>query len=147
MIASKGALVSYATKTEKLGKEVVERLALEASKDNPWSGRKFKKFILDNLDREAISHDDDLFVVPQEFCPKESQIEQALGEIYQSRGGATHGGHPYPASAFVGPSTSIPTKAFDAIINHQRPFPPIGWFERVLNSAICGFIRSQVKQE
>ena len=145
-IASKGALVSYATETEKLSKDVAQRLALEASKDNPWSSRKFKKFLLDNLDREAISREDDLFVVPQEFCPKEDQIEHALGEIYRSRSGATHSGYSYPASAVIGPSLSVPMKAFDAIINQKRPFPPIGWFERVVNSAICGFLRSQVKQ-
>jgi len=145
-IESKGALVSYATKTEKLSKDVAERLALEASKDNPWSSRKFKKFLLDNLDREAISREDDLFIVPQELCPKEDEIEQAPGKIYLNRSGATHSGHSYPASASIGPSLFVSMKAFDAIINQERPFPPIGWFERVVNSAIRGYLRSQVKQ-
>jgi len=145
-IASKSALVAYATKTEKLGKEVAERLALEACKDNPWSSRKFRKFLLDNLNREAINREDDLFIVPEEFCPKDDEIEKALGEIYQSRSGATHSGRSYPASAVIGPSTSVPVKAFDAILSEKRPFPPIGWFERVVNNAICGFLRSQVKQ-
>jgi hypothetical protein len=145
-LASKGALVSYATKTEKLSKDVAERLALEASKGNPWSSRKFKKFLLDNLDREAICREDDLLIVPQEFCPKEEQLEQALGEIYRSRSGASPSGHSYPAGAAIGPSLSLPVKAFAAVINQQRPFPPVGWFERVVNSAICGFLRSQVRR-
>ena len=41
-LASKGGLVSYATKKEGLSREVAERLALEASRGNPWSSRKFK---------------------------------------------------------------------------------------------------------
>jgi hypothetical protein len=57
-IASKGGLVSYLTKKEGLSREVAERLALGASRGNPRSSRKFKKFILDNLDRDAIRSED-----------------------------------------------------------------------------------------
>jgi hypothetical protein len=145
-IASKGGLVSFAMKKEGLNKDVAERLALEACKGNPWSGKKFKKFLLDNLDREAIKGQDDLFIVPDSFCPSETDIEKALDEVYRTRSGATHAGHAYPASAVIGPSHLIPSKAVDAVINQQRPFPPIGWFERIVNNAICGFLRSQVKQ-
>ncbi len=145
-LASKGALISYATKTEKLGKEVAERLALEACRDNPWSNRKVRKFLLDNLDLKAISCEDDLFIVPREMCPKGAAIEGAIGEIYQTRSGATHGGHSYPASAAVGPSPRVPSDAFDALINEQPPFPPIGWFERVVNYSINAFILSRVEQ-
>jgi len=145
-IASKGGLVSYATRTEKLGKDVAERLALEACKDNPWSSRKFRKFILDNLDLAAISREDDLFIVPQEMCPKEGAIEKAISEIYQTRSGVTHSGYSYPESAAIGPSSSVPLKAFDSLMNQQRPFPPVGWFEKVVSHAINGFLRSQVKQ-
>ncbi len=52
-IGSKGALVSYATQTEKLSKDLAERLALGACKDNPWPSRKFKKFLLDNVNRRG----------------------------------------------------------------------------------------------
>jgi hypothetical protein len=142
-VASKAALVSYATKTEKLGRDVAERLALEAARGNAWSSRKFKKFLMDHLDRDAIKREDDLFIVPQEICPKDDEIEQALGEVYQTRSGATHGGHAYPPSAVIGPSGFLSVRAFDAVVNQQRPFPPIGWFERVVNNAICGYLRSQ----
>lgn len=145
-IASKGGLVSFAVKKEGLSKDVAERLALEACKGNPWSGKKFKKFLLDNLDREAIKGQDDLFIVPDYFCPSETEIEKALDEVYRTRSGATHAGHAYPASAAIGPSHLIPSRAVDAVINQQRPFPPIGWFERIVNNAICGFLRSQVRQ-
>jgi hypothetical protein len=145
-LASKGGLLSYATKTEKLSKDVAERLALEASKDNPWSSRKFKKFIIDNLDKAALCSEDDLFIIPQEMCPKEGDIEKAIGEVYQTRSGVTHSGHTYPASAAIGPSVTVPVKALDSLLNQQRPFPPIGWFERVVNHSIVGYIRAQVEQ-
>jgi hypothetical protein len=145
-IDSKGALVSYATKTENLSRDVAERLALEACKGNPWSGKKFKKFLLDNLDREAIKGKDDLFIVPEFFCPTDADIKSALDDVYRTRSGATHAGRSYPASAAIGPSPLLPAKALNAIMNKQRPFPPIGWFERVLNNAISGFLQSQVRQ-
>lgn len=145
-LASKDALVSYATKTERLSREVAERLALEACKGNQWCVRKFKKFLLDNLNREALRTEDVLFIVPKEFCPKDHEIESALGEVYQTRSGATHGGRSYPATAGIGPSTSFPAQVLGAIIGKERPFPPIGWFERVVNNAVCSFIRSQVNQ-
>ena len=77
-IASKGGLVLYATKNEKLSKDVAERLALEACRDNPWSSQKFRKFLLDNLDLAAISREDDLFIVPQAMSPEEGAIEKAI---------------------------------------------------------------------
>ncbi len=145
-IASKGGLVSYATKKEKVSKDVAKRLALEASKDNPWSGRKFKKFLIDHLDEKTIGDEDDLFIVPKEFRPRGDEIEKAFGEVYRTRGSMTHSGHSYPASATVGPSVNIPMKAFNSLMNRQRPFPPIGWFERVVNCAICKYIQSEAKQ-
>jgi hypothetical protein len=145
-VRSRENLVAWATKTQKLSQGVAERLALEASKDNPWTSRKFKKFLLDNMDHEAIGRKDDLFVVPQELCPKADEIANALGEIYQCRSGASHSGQSYPASASVGPSTTFSLRAFDEVMNEQRPFPPIGWFERVVNTAISRYVRSQVNQ-
>ena len=145
-IASKSALVAYASKTENLDKELTQRLAVAACEGDRWVSRKFKKFLLDNVDREAISGKDELFIVPEEFCPKHDQIEKAIAEVYQARSGATHSGKSYPASAVIGPSTRVPMKAFDDVVNEKRPFPPIGWFERVVNNAICRFLRTQVEQ-
>ncbi len=143
-IASKDGLVSYAKRTEKLSDDMAKRLALEASKGNPWSSRKFKKFLLDHLDKTAVSGEDDLFVVPQELCPNEDGIEAALGDVYRTRSGLAHSGHSYPASASIGPSVGLPVRAFDSLLNQQRPFPPIGWFERVVNYAICRFVQTEV---
>lgn len=143
-LVSKDHLVSYAMKKEGLSKEQAERLALEACKGNPWSARKFKKFLLDNLNRESIKGEDDLFVVPQKFCPKDDRIEEAISEVYKTRSGMTHGGRSYPASAAIGPLTSVPVKAFDAISNMCPSVPPIGWFERVVNNSVCNFLRRQL---
>jgi hypothetical protein len=130
-IASKGGLVSYVIKKEGLCRDVAERIALEACKDNPWSGRKFKKFLLDNLDREAIKGKDDLFIVPDYFCPSETEIEKALDEVYRTRSGATHAGHVYPASAAIGPSSRMSVEAFDDLFNKNGLSHPLaglsGW--------------------
>ncbi len=47
---------------------------------------------------------------------------------------------PWPASANVWSPARIPTAAFHDVSRGKRPFPPIGWFERVVNMAICRFI-------
>lgn len=107
--------------------------------------KKFKKFLLKYLDREAIKGEDDLFIVPEFFChtPTAADIEQALTKVWECRCAATHEGQSYPASAAIGPSPFLPAKVLDAVFDPQRPFPPIGWFERIVNSAICGFLRSR----
>ncbi|MDX2039570.1 MAG: hypothetical protein SFX72_23225 [Isosphaeraceae bacterium] len=143
-IASRGALISYARKTEHLSPDIAKRIALESCRDNPWSSQKFKKFLLDNLDLGAMEVADDLFIVPTEMCPKRDEIEKAIGEVYRIRSRATHSGQPYPPSAAIGPSSRVPIRAYDALINEQSPFPPIGWFERVVNYAFNGFLRSRL---
>jgi hypothetical protein len=142
----KSDLISHAMKVELLSQNTAERLAIAACKNNPWSKRKFKKFLIDNLDTAAISREDDLFIVPQPMCPKEDEIEKALGEIYQTRSQATHQGHSYPVSASIGPSPYIPSGALACLINEKRPFPPIGWFERVVNNAFVRYIESEAER-
>jgi hypothetical protein len=145
-VDSKSGFVAWAMKGEGLSKDVAERLALQAAKDNPWASRKFKRFILDNLERAALDGEDDLFIVPNEFYPKSDEIDDALGEIYHCRSGATHSGHALPHSAAIGPTVRLPTRALDAVLNQERAFPPVGWFERVVNNAICRYIWSQIAQ-
>jgi hypothetical protein len=145
MLTSKSGLVSFLTKHEELSRDAADRIALESCKDNRWSNRKFKKFLLDNLDRKEMRVKDDLFIVPDFLIPADADIEKALGEIYQTRSGATHAGYSFPPEASVGPSVWMPVKAISKAINGRRSFPPIGWFERVVNCAICGFIRKQVE--
>lgn len=143
-IAAKQSFMSYVTNEEKLSGEVAERLALAASEGNPWSGRKFKKFLYDYSDRLAIGKDDDLFVVPAEMCPDADSYERAIAEVYATRSSMTHSGRSFPASAAVGPYVRVPATAFDSLFNRKKPFPPIGWFERVVGSAICRYIGSEV---
>ena len=139
---SKSALISYATKKENLNREVAERLALEASKDNPWSSRKFSKFLLDHVDRLGLQQKDTLFPVPQELCPRSEEIDKALKEIYRTRSGATHEGFSYPATAAIGLSPLVPANVLSALLTKKDHFPPVAWFERVVNSAICGYLTS-----
>lgn len=142
-LASSRALIS-AAKSEGVAEDVAKRIALEASRDYAWTGRRFREFILENVNSQDLSSDDDLFCVPNWLCPKPAQFRKALTEVYKVRGGATHGGRAYPATACIGPSHLIPAEALGAILNPGPAFPPVGWFERVVNGAICGYLRSQV---
>jgi hypothetical protein len=126
-----------------LSEEVAKQLALEACKDHSWSGRKFKEFILENIAAEGLAKKDDLFIVPEFSSPHPEDFAEALTRIYRIRGGATHRGHDFPPSARIGPSHMIPSAAVGDIMNH-KPFPPVGWFERVVQNAICGYVRKQL---
>jgi hypothetical protein len=35
-------------------------------------------------------------------------------------------------------------RALDAAINMRPSFPPIGWFEHVVNNAICNYLRREL---
>jgi hypothetical protein len=143
-IALKHSFVSYATEQEKLSSDVADRLALVAAKDHSWTGRKFKKFLCDYSDKSAIEKEDDLFVLPPGMCPDEDNYERAIADVYASRSSVTHSGRSFPASAAIGPYGKVPAKAYDSLFNQQRTFPPIGWFERVVSTAICSYIGSEV---
>lgn len=141
-VASKSELVKAAMK-EGLPAEAANRLAIEASADNPWSRRKFKKFLLDHTD-DSVFADDDLFLVPEFIRPKKDDFEKHLNDVYDLRSGASHSGKSFPPSASIGPSAMIPTAATHEVLLGKRPFPPIGWFERVVNNAICNYIKGEV---
>jgi hypothetical protein len=141
LFASKSSVIKLAER-EGLGEEAARRLALEVCKDNPWSRRKFKKFLVDNVAPEALETDDELFPVPKEFCPTRERFEKSLDDVYSMRSGASHSGRPFPATASIGPSPGIPSRAVDSALLGEAIFPPIGWFERVVNDAVCRWIDS-----
>lgn len=122
-----------------------EELALEACKGIPWSNRKFIKFIFDYTD-DRLWTEDDLFKALPLFLPKRDDFESALRQIYSMRGKATHGGHSYPLAARVGIGPLMPAEVMLEIggafgsKNTKPVFPPVTWFERVVNMALCGFL-------
>lgn len=126
-----------------LSKEKADRLATEACKGISWHARKFSKFLTENTDGELWTKDD-LFKLPDFVLPNKNNFESVIDEIYKERAKASHSGYSYPASASIVPGPRISAKAlFDTDIS-QNPFPPVAWFERVVNNAIRGFMERAI---
>ena len=123
-----------------LTKEKSERLAVEACKGTSWAKRKFSKFLLENVS-DTLWTADDLFKLPKQFpLPNKDDFEAAIGEIYEARSKALHSGGSFPASASIVTGPMLPAKTLFEFDITKRPFPPISWFERVVNTAIQGFV-------
>jgi hypothetical protein len=120
-----------------LGEEMARMLALEACKREPWVTRKFRKFLTDHIDASVWDQEDDLFRVPLEFLSKREDLHRTLGNIYAARSGATHSGHQFPRSASYSGGPEIPRRV--AMAQLSSDFPPVGWFERIVNTAITTF--------
>ena len=123
-----------------LGKETAKKLAVEACRGEWWVAKKFKKFLKDYVSESVWEEPDELFYrMDQELMPKCEDFERTLGKIYSARSKATHEGQPFPDSASYTGGPTISTGAAAALFGADSPFPPVVWFERVVNSALCGF--------
>lgn len=150
MIKTKKKVCEMAAKFG-LEQEQCGALAIEACSGMSWATEKFTKFLVDNAGNN-LWEKDDLFQVDQLLCPQRDELESAIRTIYYARGGATHGGRPYPSSIAIGIGPTVP---FDALLglNHEKadaplaPIPPIVWFERLVNSAINNFIEKIATNE
>jgi hypothetical protein len=144
MIASKKPVFDMANHLG-LERDKAEELAIKACLDNPWSSRKFTKFLVNNVG-EDIWKKDDLFHLDELFWPKREELEGTVKSIYGVRSGATHQGRPYPSSITVGIGPTISFEAFRDL-NLASPntrtttIPPVVWFERLVNSALNNFIK------
>jgi len=123
-----------------LSDDAAHQLALAAGRDNPWSRRKFKKFLHEFVADSVFDSDDDLFLVPTEFIPSRETFDKRLNDIYGTRSGASHDGRSFPPTASVGMSDWLPIEAAQDFAPGRIPFPPVGWFERAVNSAINNYI-------
>lgn len=123
-----------------LGEETAKKLAIEACKREWWATRKFKQFLIDNVGESIWTEQDELFhKIRLENFPKRENFEQTLGKIYDVRSKATHEGRPFPATASYTGGPRISVRAASTLFGTQSPFPPVVWFERVVNSALCGY--------
>jgi hypothetical protein len=123
-----------------LGEEMARKLAIEACRREWWATKKFKKFLTDNVSESVWTEPDELFYgMDHELMPKREDFEGTLGKIYSARSKATHEGQPFPVSASYTGGPTISTRAAAALFGSDSPFPPVVWFERVVNSALCGF--------
>jgi len=119
-------------------------LALEACKPLYWATRKFKQFLLDNVNESIWTEPDDLFPKLHEmFLPHRDDFERTLARIYDARSKATHLGRPFPVTASHTGGPSVPANFMASFVRSQADgssvFPPVAWFERVVHSAISNF--------
>src|SRR5262245_13009083 len=126
-----------------LSEEQSRQLAIEASNGMGWHNKKFTKFLTDNA-TDDLWTSDDVFNVPEHFLPQKETFEFAVKEIYRARGAASHAGGSYPPSARIGLSPKLPSKQISDAYNLSVPFPPLPWFERVVNTALRRFIERNV---
>jgi hypothetical protein len=129
-----------------LGEEAARRLAVSACQSENWAGKKFKKFVTDNLDDSVWDREDDLFRVPLEVLPRREGLQRTLGEIYGARSRATHRGRRFPASAFYSGGPSVPFHVGQALFGSDSAFPPVVWFERIVNKALRTFWQRSVRE-
>ena len=131
----------------KLSDDDAKRIALARGKKERYSKQKFIKFLKDNIDNELFKTKDDLWV-DYDYLKPGQNIQERYPTYMIIKAELL-----MPAKAFllahsIGPSTQIPAQVvqetFDHIQNQTEIFPPIGWFERVVQNAIMNYVRSQL---
>ena len=128
-----------------LGEETARKLALEACKNAPWARRKFRKFLMENVGGSVWEEEDDLFKWPRlELLPRQEDFQKTLNTVYDARSKATHWGHQFPISASYSGGPRMPWRVSSAMLASATlgtgsTFPPIVWFERIVNMAIRTF--------
>jgi hypothetical protein len=128
-----------------LQEEQARTLAIEACKPSYWATRKFKQFLLNNVNESIWSEQDDLFPkLHDTFIPHRDSFEKTLARIYDARSKATHLGQPFPVTASHAGGPYLPANVFSSLAGSISPggasvFPPVAWFERVVHSAISSF--------
>jgi len=123
-----------------LSEPEAKKLVIEACQGLSWSGRKFKKFLCDHVGDEIWTEKDDVFADMQFLAPKKERFEYALDQIYKNRGTSLHVGKDYPISGTVGTSPRIPAKMMLEFGTSKNFFPPVTWFERVVNIALRTYL-------
>lgn len=128
-----------------LSKKQADQLAIEACNGIPWAKQKFCKFLIENTTDELWKKDD-LFKLPDLILPKKQDFESAINEIYKERSKVSHSGGTYPATASIVTGPTIPANLFLYINSTPKLFPPVAWFERVVNNAINCFLDRAIVQ-
>jgi hypothetical protein len=123
-----------------LGEEAARKLALEACKREHWAKRKFREFLTTNTDDTIWDNKDGLYgpALPLEL-PRREDFQQTVGRIYDARSEATHWGRQFPISGSYAGGSTIPVQLAIEWLSRASDFPPIAWFERVVNTAIRTF--------
>lgn len=120
-----------------LEEKVARQLTIEACKGEYWATKKFKKFLMDNVADSVWTEQDELFhQMSNDILPKREDFEQILGKIYKARSKATHVGQPFPITASYTGGPTINVRAANKFYSDDGAFPPVVWFERIVQSAL-----------
>ncbi len=138
MISAKKSVADMAVKFG-LSKEQSQQIAIEASRGIGWARRKFCKFLMDNT-TDQLHEEDDLFRVPPQYLPETDALAEVLQNVYKARGMMLHTGRGFDMSSVIGIGPRAPARALLNIDPARKPFPPVVWFERVVNCALNRFI-------
>ena len=140
-IATKKAVFDQATKYG-LDANGARDLALAATHGLTWAAKRFEQCLL-RYTNERIWQRDDLFIEVPPALPRQENFAEVLRLIYRSRSAALHTGEGLAPTAGLGTSRWVPIDAQVAILSGKTVLPPVTWFERVVQTALCSFIDSQ----
>lgn len=119
--------------------DAAKKLAIEACRGIGWSGRKFREFLVGYSDESLWGPDVD-YPKPDLLLPKKEDFKKTLDEVYRGRGSSVHTGRPIPASARIGRAPDVPWEVLMQMDGSGSPFPPVIWFERLVNQALCLYL-------
>jgi len=115
-----------------------KELALKATEGDRWVAAKFVGFLMEYANPSAWA-EDDLFRIPVLGVPESDSFEKALRSIYRTRSRATHSGAPFPGTASLGTTRLVDDAALFQVFGDEAMFPPVVWFERVVNEALRNY--------
>jgi len=127
--------------------EVAKKAAIVACAREYWIKKKFRKFLADNIEEAFWSETDNLFKTLPNCVPTRDQAEKTFGVIYDTRSKATHHGQPFPASATYDGGPMVDVKIVASMLGPKAVFPPVVWFERVVNHAIVNFWQRSIDEK
>ena len=142
MVAAKGGVEKRARKYG-LTQQQAEDLAVLACSGMSWAFRKFQMFL--HAAKENVTKDgDDLFRHPSVFDPPADELDEVISRIYKSRSAAAHLGEAYGASIALGTAPTVPISAVHELLSGSQEVPPIAWFERLVNAALCHYVDAEI---
>ena len=142
MVAAKGGVAKRARKYG-LTQQQAEDLAVLACSGMSWAFRKFQMFL--HAAKENVTKDgDDLFRLPSVFDPPADELDEVISRIYKSRSAAAHLGEAYGASIALGTAPTVPISAVHELLSGSQEVPPIAWFERLVNAALCHYVDAEI---
>lgn len=132
-------------KSYSLSEDQITRVLALIAREMPWNRDLFVRFIEKHLQPDVWSTPDTLYPGMHAFrdlIPTKETLVKSLTKIYRRRSARSHGGQVYPSYVGIGASPWITDEAFRALqaAAASERLPPLTWFERIVQSALVGFV-------